>query len=83
MGSLAFLLDFETQAPGAMVGDYGALVFESPQETGAAVSEKSGTETLGEFLTRPGMGNLRNMRVEDVAVPRVEIAGVPITVPSN
>ena len=24
------------------------------------------------------MGNLRNMRVEDVAVPRVEIAGVPI-----
>lgn len=28
----------------------------------------------------PGMGNLRRMRVEDVAVPKVEIAAVPVTI---
>jgi len=30
---------------------------------------------------RPGLGNLRRMRVEDVAVPRAEIAAVPVDAP--
>ncbi len=31
-------------------------------------------------LTRPGMLNLRRMRVEDVAIPRAEIVAVPATI---
>lgn len=31
-------------------------------------------------LSLPGMGNLRRMRVDDVAIPKVEIVAVPVTI---
>ncbi len=39
--------------------------------------EKEGERVIGAPL--PGIGNLRRMRVEDVAIPKAEIVAVPVT----
>ena len=57
----------------------GAL---SPNEMGAEASEHSGESENNHPVPvgRPGIGNLRSMRVEDVAIPRAEIAAVPVDI---
>lgn len=43
-------------------------------EDAQAPADAAGTASL------PGIGNLRRMRVDDVAIPRVEITAVPVTI---
>jgi magnesium and cobalt transporter len=46
---------------------------QTPAETGAA---SSATQASG----MPGIGNLRRLRVDDVAIPKVEIVAVPVDI---
>ncbi|NBC88624.1 MAG: CBS domain-containing protein [Alphaproteobacteria bacterium] len=69
---------------------HGALDTEDPNQSGGFLSRLStffGTgeddEDAGEHINGsagPGLGNLRLMRLEDVAIPRVEITAVPVDI---
>lgn len=52
----------------------GAL---SPSDTGSEIPEAPEPATQ---VAMPGMVNLRRMRVEDVAIPKVEIVSVPVDI---
>jgi magnesium and cobalt transporter len=72
---------------------HGAHDTEDPQQSGGLFARLSTlfggadevhgdsdiTQTDG-GLPLPGLGNLRRMRVEDVAIPRVEITAVPVDI---
>lgn len=47
--------------------------------TQPSLEEAKGAEPSAQDPTRPGLSNLRRMRVEDVMVPKVEIVAVPGT----
>ena len=51
----------------------------SETETGETAVTHEGTARTASSLLLPGIGNLRRMRVEDVAVPKAEIVAVPVT----
>lgn len=51
----------------------------SETETGETAETHEGTARTASSLLLPGIGNLRRMRVEDVAVPKAEIVAVPVT----
>ena len=50
---------------------------EAEADEQAEPHEEEGERTIGAPL--PGLGNLRRMRVEDVAIPKAEIVAVPVT----
>ncbi len=53
----------------------------SPNEPANDVGSTQSTAlTLAHSLTLPGIANLRRLRVDDVAIPKVEIAAVPIDI---
>ncbi len=63
-------------------GFFGRIIDAfSPSEAGtdeqAKPHEEVGERNIGTPL--PGIGNLRRMRVEDVAIPKAEIVAVPVT----
>lgn len=51
---------------------------ETDEESDTAANEQARTGAYSAFL--PGIGNLRRMRVEDVALPKVEIVAVPLDI---
>lgn len=60
--------------PGATRGFFGRLI-------GAlTTSDSDQPPARATALPGVGLGNLRKMRVEDVAIPKVEIAAVPVTI---
>ncbi len=68
--------DSNTEA--ASRGFFGRIMDAlSPSETDEPTARLANAPPA---LTLPGMVNLRRMRVEDVAVPKVEIAAVPVTI---
>jgi magnesium and cobalt transporter len=60
-------------------GFFGRLLsaFNS-SDTGEGDQEAAGNENRGVML--PGFGNLRRLRVDDVAIPKAEIAAVPLDI---
>lgn len=52
----------------------------SPDGVGAADGAHHALTPAQSSLTLPGIGNLRRLRVDDVAIPKVEIAAVPIDI---
>ncbi|ETD81674.1 transporter associated domain-containing protein [Rhodobacter capsulatus] len=62
---------------GRILGALGA----SPGEAGPAEAQSAAAAAAP--LGLPGLGNLRKMRVGDVAVPKAEIVAVPVTTPRD
>lgn len=63
-------------------GFFGRIIDAfTPAETDADETAMARKDTAGAAtgLTLPGIGNLRRMRVEDVAIPKAEIVAVPVT----
>lgn len=53
----------------------------SPPDQGAEQDHQRKSGAGGSTsLALPGMGNLRRMRVDDVAIPKVEIVAVPVSI---
>ncbi|MEH6773755.1 MAG: magnesium/cobalt efflux protein, partial [Cereibacter changlensis] len=53
----------------------------SPNEpANDAGSSQSTALTLAHSLTLPGIANLRRLRVDDVAIPKVEVIAVPLDI---
>ena len=63
-------------------GFFGRIlnVFSPSDTPPEAVGSDDITAADPTALALPGMGNLRRMRVEDVAIPKVEIVAVPVTI---
>lgn len=70
----------EAEAEAAPRGFFGRLLsaFNSQDSSGDAGDGKAGAPSGGQSL--PGLGNLRRLRVDDVAIPKVEIAAVPLDI---
>ena len=69
-------LDDEKSEKGFFGRIIGALSQNEADEEPASPTD--GTQRTPPGIKPPGLGNLRVMRVEDVAVPRAEIASVPV-----
>lgn len=65
-------------------GFFGRIIDAlSPSDPDADEDAGSGHSATSVPAPLPGIGNLRRMRVEDVAIPKVEIVAVPVTVTLN
>lgn len=74
----------DAEEPAESTGQRGFLdrilnAFSSSETPGGASSETAVNEP-SPVATSVGIGNLRRMRVEDVAIPKVEIVAVPVTI---
>jgi magnesium and cobalt transporter len=77
-GSVPSLIEADADASGGR-GFFGRILEAfSPSEPDAA-SEEAPQPAL-HVHPLPGIANLRAMRVEDVAIPKVEIVAVPVTI---
>jgi magnesium and cobalt transporter len=52
----------------------------SPSDQGGAAQAANGSVPVAPAAPVPGLGNLRRLRVDDVAVPKVEIIAVPMDI---
>lgn len=61
-------------------GFFGRIIDAlSPSDPDADADAETGSSAQPVPAPLPGLGNLRRMRVEDVATPKVEIVAVPVT----
>ncbi len=62
-------------------GFFGRLLNAfSSSDSSEAAGGNAGGAPLGGGAVLPGLGNLRRLRVDDVAIPKVEIAAVPLDI---
>lgn len=66
-------------------GFFGRIIdaLSSPSDPDVDTDAGNGMSARPVPAPLPGIGNLRRMRVEDVAIPKVEIVAVPVTVTLN
>jgi magnesium and cobalt transporter len=76
------LEDPDSQHTGGQRGFFGRILHAlSPTDTIEDEDETAKADgTAPVALARPGISNLRRMRVDDVAVPKAEIVAVPVTI---
>lgn len=72
--------EIEDSTAGAQRGFFGRILDAfSPPEAGEERAPEAGAAAAGAAATLlPGIGNLRRLRVEDVAIPKAEIVAVPV-----
>ena len=70
------------EPPGSqgLLGRFAALFSGSASEPSGDSSAYRRGMMHDDGTRLPGLGNLRRMRVEDVAIPRVEITAVPVDI---